>query len=191
MESRQSMTSLVYHRTRLRRLINWVKSLWPWTGPQTGIPSIDRWQNTIKNTGGLPPVSSGIGEDTTRISRGVFVLSLDKAQLRSLCLDLYFDVDKLEKALIDARTDNQQQTEHSQMLLEKLIDDKLTKAEAIQAAQAPSNLEPVQSRRPSWGKIRQDYETKQRAAFWAQKIADQEAADAAKDALKLEGKGTQ
>jgi len=104
-------------------------------------------------------------------------------------LDLYFDLDRLEKALVHARTDSQQQTEHAQMLLEKLVDDKLAKAEAIQSA--PVNLEPVQSRRPSWGKIRQDYETKQRAAFWQQKIAEQEAADAAKDALKTEGKGTQ
>lgn len=65
------------------------------------------------------------------------------------------------------------------MLLEKLVDDKLAKAEAIQSA--PVNLEPVQSRRPSWGKIRQDYETKQRAAFWQQKIAEQEALDALKE----------
>jgi hypothetical protein len=62
-----------------------------------------------------------------------------------------------------ARTDSQQQTEHAQMLLEKLVDDKLAKAEAIQSA--PVNLEPVQSRRPSWGKIRQDMRLKQRAAF--------------------------
>lgn len=95
-----------------------------------------------------------------------------------LAIDLYFDLDKQEEALIHARTDLQQQVEHSQMLLEKLVDDKLApKQEAIQTA--PTNLEPVQSRRPSWGKIRQDYETKQRAAYWAQRIADQEAADAA------------
>lgn len=81
----------------------------------------------------------------------------------------------------------QQQTEHNQMLLEKLIDDKIAKPVELPIS-VPSNLEPVQSRRPSWGKIRQDYETKQRAAYWQQRIADQEALDAEKQTQQANAK---
>jgi len=63
--------------------------------------------------------------------------------------------------------------------LDKLVDDKLVKPEFFVPAQTPpSNIEPVQMRRPSWGKVRLDYENKQREAYWRQQVEKVDAADA-------------
>lgn len=79
----------------------------------------------------------------------------------------------------EARAEVASIIDSNQKLLEKLVDDKIDKpAPVVVPGDASKRMEPIQTRRPQWGKIRSDYEAKQRQKYWQDKIDEVEAADA-------------
>lgn len=87
-----------------------------------------------------------------------------------------YHIDYLERELDSARIRVAELQNSIRANLDKLIDDKVSKPVEPSTA-PPTNMESLQMRRPSWGKVRAAYEAKSREAYWKSQIEAVEQAD--------------
>lgn len=88
-----------------------------------------------------------------------------------------------QQALIEITASYQELVEKDQTRFDNLLNDKLGMNQHVTNQQSP---EPIKKRK-SWGEIRSNYETKKRQEFWAQKIAEVEAQDKARENVSTDG----
>jgi hypothetical protein len=130
--------------------------------------------------------------DLIQEHRVAYVLGLTKEQLRAeiFRLDSELLVVQVQLRHIDNRvealtSDYKELVGKNQTIIDKLLEDKLYK-EPPRAAE-PSAMEPMNLRRPNWGKIRTDYEQRKKKEFWEDRIKEIEE----RDKRASGGEGTQ
>jgi hypothetical protein len=109
--------------------------------------------------------------------------------LRTFAIEQLFkqesEIRALQSALIMEQDRNQRFIAGNQDLLNKLVSDKLAPSASVPDAQT-ERIEPVQTRKPQWNKIRAEYEAKKRHEYWASRIAEVEERDREHDKAAAE-----
>jgi len=94
----------------------------------------------------------------------------------SSIISLQGKLSHLEARVESLSRDYKELIDKNQVIIDRLLEDKLHKD--LPRAQADSkDTEPIRMKRPSWNKIRTDYELQQKKKFWENRIKEVEEKD--------------